>query len=305
MNKVFNWLNYEIKDEEMSEVYVVKAESPQLYPSISRLFDYFSLQKNMRKIAIKLNLCDYRTAESGATSDPFVVETLIKVLREREPGATIYLVENDASGTQADTLFSLLGFNGIAEGYGCKLINLANQDWMKKQINGLRFKSVRVPRILEECDLLINHPKLKTHGLTKVSVGLKNMFGCLKPKYKVRYHESLDEAIVDVNLAIHSDLTVVDGYIGLEKWGPTFGAPKRTGLFIGGKDVVSVDAFCARLMGFRPYFVGHIRKAASKGIGRMGYILKGELKKGELKDYRFDFDYLKHLLNAAFSEQLK
>jgi uncharacterized protein (DUF362 family) len=41
------------------------------------------------------------------------------------------------------------------------------------------------------------------------------------------------------------------------------------------KDPVATDAFCARLMGFHPWFIGHIRKSASSGVGSMKYSIKG------------------------------
>lgn len=38
-------------------------------------------------IAIKMNLCDYRRAESGAVTDPVILGALLEALRERHRGA--------------------------------------------------------------------------------------------------------------------------------------------------------------------------------------------------------------------------
>ena len=58
---------------------------------------------------------------------------------------------------------------------------------------------------------------------------------------------------MDINLAIKTHYTIVDGYLCLEgNRGPTQGFPKKVGVFIGGEDSVTVDMFCAKFMGFNP-----------------------------------------------------
>ena len=64
------------------------------------------------------------------------------------------------------------------------------------------FQEVEVPRILDE-SLIIDHPKLKTHGRTKMTCALKNMYACYKIKDKVKYHSFLDKAKQLVNIDHH------------------------------------------------------------------------------------------------------
>ncbi len=285
-------------------IYAVKVYDP--YNDMKRLFDYLRLPSEPEKIAIKLNMCDFRLRETGAVSDFIVVEALLKVLREICPDTEIFLVENDATSTLADILFSYLNISNIAKLYQAEIINLAHEKWIEKEIDGYHFKRIWIPILLEECDLIITHPKLKTISLTKITCGLKNMYGCFKGKNKAKFHEILDEAIVDINLALKPDLSIVDANICQEGiTGPAYGIPKKVGLFIGGRDVVAVDAFCAELIGFNPYFVGHIRKAASTGLGEMKYELKGDLAHSELQKYKFEFNmhlyYLLKLLRKRMS----
>jgi uncharacterized protein (DUF362 family) len=47
-------------------------------------------------------------------------------------------------------------------------------------------------------------------------------------------------------------------------------------LIIAGKDVVATDATAARVMGFNPYEITHIRKAFEKGLGRSEAQIIGE-----------------------------
>jgi uncharacterized protein (DUF362 family) len=260
----------------------------------------------IKTIGIKINLCDYRLPSSGATTDPDILKALLYNLRVRFPDSKIYIFENDASGTKVDNLFSFLNIDTIAKDFGCECRNLSKEKWINKNICGIAFDSVEVPEIMEQCDLIINHPKLKTHGMTKISVGLKNMFGCFHEKYKVIFHPFIDDAIVDINCAIRSDIIIVDGNICLEGIeGPTYGFPKKCGLLIGGKNIVSVDAFCSRLIGFNPKSVKHIKKANHKGLGDIKYELNYlDPGKFDYKQYYFNFDLVQYYLLKFFRGNL-
>jgi uncharacterized protein (DUF362 family) len=217
-------------------------------------------------------------------------------LRSRYQTTPIFLFENDATGTLADNLFEWLGLDKIAKKYNVDFLNLANEEWIPVCIDGYCFQEIEIPRILDE-SLIINHPKLKTHGRTKMTCALKNMYACYKIKEKVKYHPFLDKAIVDINIPIRSDFIIVDGFLCVESnRGPTQGTPKKVGVFIGGDDIVSVDSFCAKLMGFNPKFVKHIRLSASKKIGSMKYQVESELSKSEMRQISFQFNMGKYYL---------
>jgi uncharacterized protein (DUF362 family) len=273
----------------LSSVHITKANEP--YTSIRKMLDNMALPVAAGKIAVKLNMCDYRLPETGAVSDPAVVDSLIAALREKYPYAEIMLIENDATTVKADIMFRYLGIDTIAKQYEAKAINLAHEKkWEKIEIDGYHFKCIDVPSVIANCDLLITHPKLKTHSMTKISCGLKNIFGCYKERRKVRFHKFLDEAIVDINLALRPNISIVDANICHEGiGGPIYGLPRKVGLLIYGMDIVAVDAFCARLIGFDPGGIGHIRKSEKKGLGNTQYELKNQLP-DRMKNYRFSFN---------------
>lgn len=279
------------------KVVVTKIDRDGHRPAMKRLFSHLSLPSTADRVAIKLNLCDYRRPETGAVSHPAVVHALLGELRELFPRAELLLCENDASDTLVENMYRYLGLDAVAAAHGATCVNLSGDQWVRVPIKGLRFTEVEVPATLVESDLLINHPKLKTHGKTKMTCGLKNLFGCYRPKDKRPYHRFLDDAIVDINLAVRPVLTLVDADLCVEgNRGPTQGLPKRVGLFIGGQDVVAVDAFCARLMGFWPSRVAHVRKAARAGIGSLRYDLQGDFSPAEFRQHRFRYSRAKFLL---------
>jgi len=56
---------------------------------------------------------------------------------------------------------------------------------------------------------------MKTHMMTSVTLGMKNMYGTLPEIDKARYHKiGIDEVIYWVNKAFTPNLTIIDGSIG-------------------------------------------------------------------------------------------
>jgi uncharacterized protein (DUF362 family) len=286
-------------------VYLVKVSENEIHDALARLLAKLRLPEHADKIGIKINLCDYRRRETGVTTDPLVLEPLLELLRKIYPNAYIYLFEHDATGTLADNLFEWLGLDKVAQKYNVDFLNLAHEDWISACIDGYCFKEIEMPRILSE-SLIINHPKLKTHGRTKMTCALKNIFACYKIKEKIKYHSFLDKAIADINIPIKSDFIIVDGLLCVEgNRGPTQGLPKKVGVFIGGEDIVSVDSFCARLMGFNPNFIKHIKLASAKGIGSMKYQIESELSKREMRQISFKFNHGKFYLMQLLRKIVK
>jgi uncharacterized protein (DUF362 family) len=280
-----------------TDVYITKIVDDDLEGSLSRQLDFMKIPEGVKSIGIKLNLCDYKKFETATTTDPAVLDAFLKLLRERYSSADIFVFENDATGTLTDNIFPYLGISQVAEKHGIRWVNLSRGEWFPKKIDGYHFKELDVSRVVEECDYVINHPKLKTHSRTKITVGLKNMYSLFKYKRKVEYHRFLDDAIVDINLANKVDYTLVDGFLAHEgNRGPINGTMKKVGLFIGGADIVAVDTLCARLMKFHPNFIAHIRKAQKKKIGSMQYTLRGDLEKKDFKDYRFEYSLVRYFV---------
>jgi len=256
------------------------------------------LPRKANKIAIKMNLCDYRYPDSGAITDKYILDIVLGSLTGRYPDSEIFLVENDATSALADIVFRLSGVEKLTNKYhNVKLVNLQNtKGWIRKRIDGYAFKEIEIPELLEESDLIVTFPKLKTHLLTKMSCGLKNMFGCHRRRRKIIYHKALDEAIVDINLAIRPNLSIVDANVCQETvYGPAYGIPKKLGILIVGRDIVAVDSFCARLLGFRPASVGHVRKSAKAGIGTMDYAVQLLDNESKLIVQNSSFDFNRSL----------
>ena len=153
----------------------------------------------------------------------------------------------------------------------CKVINFDKCERIKvKSPTGFVLEYLDIPKILDEVDTIISVPTLKTHASTMVTIGMKNLLGCI-PYYQrmVAHRKGIEESIVDVySYLADRCVVVVDALVALEgPEGPTSGNPVPLGLVVAGNDAVAVDSVCCKIIGFEPRKVKHIRLAEEKDLG--------------------------------------
>ena len=61
----------------------------------------------------------------------------------------------------------------------------------------------------------------------------------------------------------------MDGFTAMEGLGPTSGSAVKMDTIIAGVDPVATDATAARVMGFDPHAISHIRRAYERGLGEI------------------------------------
>lgn len=220
----------------------------------------------MRSVALKLNLCDYRSGSSGATTSVEFVRSTVQALREICPSLErVVLVEHDSSGTRATDLFALLGFSELAVAMGCELFRPQEATW--RSLAPVGDLAIEIPEVLWEVDLVINLPKLKLHGKTAITGALKNNFGLVRQRWKLPYHQALCQTIISVNAAMPQQLVLMDGLVTFSGRGPAYGLPMRSDVALGSWDPLAVDVAAARILGILPSLVGHLRRAKRARLG--------------------------------------
>jgi len=250
--------------------YVAIAKGERSHDTVYKaldLIDYKTALKGFDKALIKVNFITTKTWDTGATTDPLVVEAILNKLALLP--ITAYVVESDATMTNADKAFEVTGMKAMCDQNGVECLNLRH---MKPKVklkipDGDALKSIIVPKIATEA-AIVSAAKLKTHTNTAVTLGMKNMFGMLPDKYKGKYHlKGISKVVVDINSVLKPKLTVIDGFIGMEGRGPVDGTPVKMDTIIAGTDVVATDATACHVMGIDPHKVKHIIEASAKGIG--------------------------------------
>jgi uncharacterized protein (DUF362 family)/Pyruvate/2-oxoacid:ferredoxin oxidoreductase delta subunit len=140
---------------------------------------------------------------------------------------------------------------------------------------GRPFGRIDIARDALSADLVINLAKLKTHAQMLLTLGVKNMFGCIVGMEKPRWHlrsgvdrDRFAELLVRVYRAVNPAITLVDGILGLEGQGPgRSGTPIEIGALIAGKSAPAVDAaICRMVIGIPPDELATHRAANRLGL---------------------------------------
>ena len=233
------------------------------------LINYKQALAGWDTVLIKVNFITDKTWDTGATTDPIVVEAVIRKLTEL--AVKVYVVESDAMLTNADRAFEKTGMIDMCERNNVEHLNLRH---LKERIkiaipDGKALKSITVPRIVTQ-SAVISAAKLKTHTDTGVTLGMKNMFGLLPEKFKGKYHlKGINKVVADINTMLKPALTIIDGFVGMEGSGPISGTPVKMNLIIAGTDTVATDATACRIIGINPHEIKHIRWTHEKGLGKI------------------------------------
>ena len=209
----------------------------------------------------------YERAPAELT-DPALVAAAVRLFLKR--GARKVLVgERPAWGGLCRDAYDFSGYGAAITAAGGVMCDLDQEPDVEVPVDGHVLQSVRLPRALVEADLFVNIPKAKTHFLTGVTVGIKNLFGCIRYEDRKKFHREIDLAnvLADLVKAAPPGLTIVDAVTAMEGFGPHGGTPVDLGLVIAGTEVVAVDAVGTYLMGFDPRSLAVLQVAEKLGLG--------------------------------------
>jgi uncharacterized protein (DUF362 family) len=234
-----------------------------------------------RNVLIKPNAARLASPGEGVTTHPSVVGATIQHLREEGAGR-IVIGESCIFGVKAEEAFRVTGMKEISEKNGVELLDLDHGSPMEIPIpRGKVIKKIKVPALLRDFDFIVSIPVMKTHMHTRVTLSLKNMKGLLWRREKARFHQlrydqkvteghkELDIAISEMASVLFPHLAIIDGTVGMEGMGPAYGRRKKMGVIVAGNNALSADAVAARLMGFDPEAIPHLRMSAEKGLGEV------------------------------------
>ncbi len=148
------------------------------------------------------------------------------------------------------------------------------------EFNGKRYQTVseefnhlRLSKQAMEADVVINLPKIKSHAQLTMTMGVKNLFGCVPGKMKAWWHmEAGKDAnhfgmmLVETARAIAPDLTIVDGIIGHEGNGPSGGEPRELGVLAASADVFACDRALIEIVNVDPNIIPTITASQRLGL---------------------------------------
>src|SRR6056297_1643523 len=109
-----------------------------------------------RRVLIKPNLVIAKTNDTGATTNPEVIESLIQEVLKTNP-VEIALGESSTAGDNTLRAFRVTGMDKIAQKYGVKVIDFKKAPHVSKEVpRGKEISSVKISKPIFEYDYLIN-----------------------------------------------------------------------------------------------------------------------------------------------------
>ena len=120
---------------------------------------------------------------------------------------------------------------------------------------------------------IVSLPKMKSHGLTRITGAIKNQFGCIPGALKMEFHarlpmvELFSQMLVDLNRFLKPRLFIMDGIVAMEGNGPQSGTPHPMNVLLFSRDPVALDATICRLIELDPKLVLPIQYGIEFGLG--------------------------------------
>lgn len=240
----------------------------------------------------------YPFAPYGVVTTTLVLEEVVRLLKEAgvqqitigEAGT-----EEEELGTSTKAAFEGLGYPALCRRYGVQLVDFNDGPFDEVDFGEYR---LRMARAALEADFVVNLPVLKTHNITKVSLGIKNLKGLLDYRSKKFCHHKempLNTFVARLGEKIPPQLTVIDGLYALERGPAMTGKAHRADLLVASREVFAADAVGTKLLGIEPSKVEHLQEyAQQRGFDPRGvsFTQVGENPEEVSMPLEWDWDWL-------------
>ncbi len=241
-----------------AETYEVEALQQHLEALLAPLGGMAQFVKPGDRVLLKPNLLTGSRPTKECTTRPEIVYCVAKMVQAA--GGDPFLGDSPAFGSA----------RGVAEANG--LLAWANKANLPiVEMHGKRypldhkdpdnqdFDNFLLSKEAMEADVVINLPKVKSHVQLTMTLGVKNLFGCVPGKMKAWWHmeagkdrQRFGTMLVETARAIAPELTIIDGIIGHEGNGPIKGEPRALGVLGASHDVFALDRAMVEVLGVDP-----------------------------------------------------
>jgi uncharacterized protein (DUF362 family) len=220
------------------------------------------------RVLLKPNLLTAGSPGKECITRPEILYCVAKMVQEA--GGKPFMGDSPAFGSA----------KGVAESNGYLPI-LAELNLPIVEFHGKRyptssenFNNLRLSKEAMEADVVINLPKVKSHMQLTLTLGVKNLFGCVPGKMKAWWHTEagkdanrFGEMLVETARTINPDLTIIDGIIGHEGNGPSGGVPRELGVLGAATNVFALDQAMVELLNIDPDLIPTIVAQKRLGLG--------------------------------------
>lgn len=207
-----------------------------------------------KRILIKPNLLMAAGPDAAVTTHPLFVKEVIGILKDRGARALFLADSPGANFINYEKVLKATGMRQICDLYDVNILRV--EEYKPKKV----FDFI-VSSIIDDFDLIINLPKLKTHSLMGLTLSVKNIFGLIPATHKVLMHKHvpdvayLAERLYNFYKSLeHKMLNILDGIVAMEGDGPSRGNPVNINIVAGSINAVALDIAITEFLGFKAEF---------------------------------------------------
>ena len=225
------------------------------------------------KLVLKPNVLIGAKPEKCVTTHPAVFRAVGLVLKEG--GAVISYGDSPSFGG-FDINAGRAGLKQMGDRLGFSEADFAHGREVSHHSALLNKRFVFANAVLD-ADGIISLPKLKTHGLTRLTGAVKNQFGCIPGLAKGQFHAKMADPyefatmLVDVNTYLKPRLYVMDAIMAMEGNGPRNGKPRQMNALMFSKDPIALDAIACKVVLLNPEYVPTSAPGEKAGLGTYHY----------------------------------
>ncbi len=240
-----------------------------LRPLIFEIIDSFCGDKvrSGSRVLIKPNLLAPARPDRAMVTHPLVVKAVSEYVIQK--GGRVRISDSQAMGS-FEKVLNESGLRNALKGLDVEFREF------KESVEidvGEPFRKIEIAKDAMDADLLINLPKLKTHTQMLMTLGVKNLFGCIVGMRKPEWHfraganrELFASLLVKIHNAVRPAVTILDGILAMEGEGPgKSGTPRELGIIAGSNDANALDITICRMLGIEPYSVFTVKAARDAG----------------------------------------
>jgi uncharacterized protein (DUF362 family) len=251
------------------DLVVAKGEDPYLMTvrAVEAMGGMGRFVKDGATVVIKPNIGWDRTPEQAGNTNPQVIAALADLAYKA--GAKRVNVF-DITCNDARRCYANSGIEKAASAAGAKVYFPDDWDVVKARFGyASPMESWPILRDAIECDTFINVPVLKHHGLTRLTLSMKNLMGVCGGNRGL-IHLNIGPKLVDLTRFINPDLTVIDAYRTLTRNGPSGGNladVEALKTVVVATDPTLADTYAAGLAGVDPMSIPYLKAAAGVNFG--------------------------------------
>jgi uncharacterized protein (DUF362 family) len=250
-------------------VAILQAErySQELDQTLAAGLRLFSIDVRGKRVVLKPNLVDY-AAGDAINTHPVLVLAAAESFR-RMGAKSVVVAEGPGHQRDTELVLSQSGYQESLRDEKVRFVDLNRDELTRTPLRAsyMGMRNLWLPRTVLEADFLVSMPKIKTHHWAGVTLSMKNMFGVVPgsrygwPK-NILHWKGIQESVLDLCASVPVHFVMADGIAAMEGNGPLNGTPRPLGKIVLADDPVAADATCARLMGFEPDRIVHIREGS-------------------------------------------